>query len=391
MAATPRRPWTRHPKVVQLRTRSRLADAVVGTLDGFRVHQSTTGSTLVTYFGFISVFPLLLVFTTILGFVLQDDPELRQEIIDSTLSKLPLIGPQLASSPEALKGSVIALVVGLALALWSGTKAFVALQTALDNTNEVPLDERHNFVQVRVRALGGIVVIGLAQAGSAALSGVVTAAGLPALGNVGIVVGSALLNAAVLSFTYRWLTSDDSSFRSVLPGSLLAGALFSMLQVLGTTIIARSQANAESMYGDFTTTFVLLAWLSLHATVALIGAELNRALRTSPFWARDGRGAEPSPPETMSTGEIEQGDTEAGEIEQGDAGDGSTRDRRVLAATGARAGDTDGTSPDEARGTAAARVEQRGAGSAIVGLLVVSGLGWLTRLTGRPSDTSRHR
>lgn len=295
--AKPRLPWTRKPKVIDIRRRSRLIDAVVGTLDGFRVHQSSTGSALVTYYGFISIFPLFLVFTTILGFVLEGNPQLREDIVDSALSKLPLIGDKLASSPEALQGSVVALVVGLLLALWSGMKAFVALQTALDNTNEVAVDDRNSFVQVRLRALGGIVVIGLAQAGSAAINGVVTAAGLPAVGNVGLVVGTVLLNGLVLSFTYRWLTSRELTFRTVLPGSVLAGVLFALLQILGTTIIARSQANAESMYGDFTTTFTLLAWIGLHATVALMGAELNRSLVTSPYWSSGGTGSDPVAPE----------------------------------------------------------------------------------------------
>jgi uncharacterized BrkB/YihY/UPF0761 family membrane protein len=324
--AKPRLPWTRKPQVIDLRRRSRLVDALVGTLDGFRVHQSSTGSALVTYFGFISIFPLFLVFTTILGFVLEGNPELREDIVDSALSKLPLIGDQLATSPEALQGSVVALVVGLLLALWSGMKAFVALQTALDNTNEVPVDHRNSFVQVRIRALGGIVVIGLAQAGSAALTGVVAAAGLPALGNIGLVVGTAMLNALVLSFTYRWLTSRDLTFGTVIPGSLFAGAMFSVLQVLGTTIIARSQANADNMYGDFATTFTLLAWISLHATVALMGAELNRSLVTSPYWPGNGTGSDPVAPEL---GDVDGAGVEGAGVEgAGVAG-------RPLAAAGA--------------------------------------------------------
>jgi hypothetical protein len=204
-------------------------------------------------------------------------------------------------------------------------KAFVALQTALDNTNEVPVDDRNSFVQVRLRALGGIVVIGLAQAGSAALTGVVAAAGLPALGNVGLVVGTAVLNALVLSFTYRWLTSRDLTFRTVIPGSLFAGAMFSVLQVLGTTIIARSQANADNMYGDFATTFTLLAWISLHATVALFGAELNRSLVTSPYWPGNGTGSDPVAPEL--------GDADGDGDGDGDEGAGVAG--RPLAAVGA--------------------------------------------------------
>jgi membrane protein len=282
MASRP--PWTERPKVTELRRRSRLADALVGALDGFRRHQTGRSAALVAHFGFISVFPLFLVFTTILGFVLQDNPKLQQDIVDSALARLPLIGAKLAQSPQALEGSVVALLVGLLLAMWSGMKAFVALQGALDNTYEIAVDDRHGFAGTRVRALSAIGVIGVAQGVSAFLTGVVSAAGLSALSNVAIVVAAAVLNAAVLAFTYRWLTTAALTWREVVPGAVFAGAAFALLQVVGTTVIARSQSNAESIYGEFATVIALLAWLSLHATVALVGAELNRAIATSTRW-----------------------------------------------------------------------------------------------------------
>jgi len=279
-----RGPWTRHPRVIHLRRTFRPANIVFGTLDGFRIHQTGRSAALVSHFGFISVFPLFLVFTTILGFLLQDNPDLQESIVDSALAKLPLIGSRLASSPDALQGSVTVLVFGLLVALWSGLKAFVVLQGALDNTNDVALDDRHGFVATRLNALVGIGVVGLAQAASAFLTSVVTAASLTAMSNVLLVLAAAAVNTLVLGCTYRWLTSAAVTWRSVWPGAVLAGIGFSLLQVVGTTVIARTQENAESFYGDFAAVIALLAWLSLHAMAALVGAELNRAIATSPYW-----------------------------------------------------------------------------------------------------------
>ena len=273
---------------------------MVGTLDGFRIHQTGRSAALVSHFGFISVFPLFLVFTTVLGFVLEDNTDLQQSIVDSALAKLPLVGPTLASEPAALQGSVVALVLGLLLALWSGMKAFVALHAALDATNDIHVDDRHSFVQTRLRALGGIGIIGLAQGASAFLTSVVTAAGLPAFSNVLIVIAAAALNALVLAISYRWLTSADTTWRSTWPGAAVAGIGFAALQVVGTTVIARSQANASSVYGDFAAVIALLAWLSLHATLALVGAELNRARLTSPYWPPSAD-ATAAPPTDAST------------------------------------------------------------------------------------------
>ena len=118
---------------------------------------------LISHFGFLSVFPLLLVFTTVLGFVLQSHETLREDIIDSTLAQVPLIGQQISKDPSQLTGSTAVLIIGLLTSLWAGMKAFVAVHIALDDVDETPLDDRSNVVVVRLRALLGICYVGGAQ------------------------------------------------------------------------------------------------------------------------------------------------------------------------------------------------------------------------------------
>src|SRR5690348_4543950 len=84
----------------------------------FNDDQAGNLASLLAYYAFFSIFPLLLVFTTVLGFVLQNSPDLQQRISSTALGLLPIIGSQDPVHP--LRGSVFALVVGIALALWSG-------------------------------------------------------------------------------------------------------------------------------------------------------------------------------------------------------------------------------------------------------------------------------
>ena len=58
---------------------------------------------LITYYGFLSLFPLLLLLASILGFVLRGNEDLRQQILDSTLSQFPVISEQLRD-PQASAG-----------------------------------------------------------------------------------------------------------------------------------------------------------------------------------------------------------------------------------------------------------------------------------------------
>lgn len=270
--------WTEHPRVLNLRRRSAFADLLVLSATNYRLHRTGRNATLVAHFAFLSIFPLLLVFTTILGFVLENYPKVRESILDSAFSRIPILGPELAKHPERLQGNVYVLVVGLLVTLWAGMKAFNMLQFSLDDIAEVSLDERPNILRSRLRSLLGIAIVGGGQVAAAALTGFVGVTGVAILSRIGLILAAVLVNTAVLAASYRWLTMRPQSWRELAPGAILAGLGFAVLQVVGTAFVGRAISRASPVYGTFATVIGLIAWLSLHAMVALLGAELNRAL-----------------------------------------------------------------------------------------------------------------
>ena len=104
---------------------------------------------LVAYYAFFSIFPLLLVFTTILGFVLQHNSNLYEDVQKSVLGHFP--GLQLGTHP--LTGNVTALVIGLLASLWGGLGVTNAAQNAFDRIWAVPFKDRPDFLQSRLRGL----------------------------------------------------------------------------------------------------------------------------------------------------------------------------------------------------------------------------------------------
>ena len=270
--------WTEYSRVRALRARSRKADVAVQTIEGFRKHRSGRNAALIAHFGFLSVFPLLVVLTTVLGFVLQSHPNLQRDIIDSALAQLPFIGKQLATDPSKLHGDPFVLVIGLVASLWGGMKAFVAVHTALDDIAEQPLDDRSNLFITRLRALLGMAYIGGAQVGAAILAGLATVTGVLIVGKVLLAIGTVAINAGVLALSYRWLRTTRPAWRTVAPGAITGGLLFAALQLVGVAIVGRAIAKASPVYGDFASVIGLLTWLSLHAIIAIGGAELNAAL-----------------------------------------------------------------------------------------------------------------
>ena len=113
----------------------------------------------ITYYGFFAVFPLLLVLTTVLGFVLQRPPHLERSIVNSALGQFPVIG-QRAASRGSLHGSTLALGLGLAAALWAGMGVFLAAENAMNQLWGVPFKRRPDALPLAGRALLLLLVLG---------------------------------------------------------------------------------------------------------------------------------------------------------------------------------------------------------------------------------------
>jgi membrane protein len=226
----------------------------------------------------MSVFPLLAVLTTVLGFVLQDNPDLQKSIVDSALSKIPIVGEQIRKNPKGISGSIVILVLGILTSLWAGTKAFVATQTAMNEIWEVPLQQRPNLFNTRLKALQGIGIVGVAQIGSGVLTGIIGVSGVSWPLRILLAGAALIVNTLMLIATYRALTARRLRLQQLFPGAALAGFFFLALQVLTNTIVARSVKQAAPVYGNLSVVIALFAWLSLHATAALVGVEVNAAL-----------------------------------------------------------------------------------------------------------------
>jgi uncharacterized BrkB/YihY/UPF0761 family membrane protein len=271
-------PWTTSDRMTTLRGRHVTIDVFVDTLDGWRRHISGRNASVLAFFGFLSIFPLLLAATTILGFVLEGNEDLQQRIIDGALADVPVLGQQLEADPASLNGSRLALIIGLGAALWSATKAFVALQGAQDDIWEVDVDHRDAMPKQRGKALLGLVFIGAAQVGSVMITAVVNAAGLPEVGRVALLAATVTINIAVLAAMFRYLTAARPSWRDISPGAVIAGLLYSVLQYFGTGIVRQITSNAGDTYGQFALVLGLVTWLSLLSVSALMSTEFNAAL-----------------------------------------------------------------------------------------------------------------
>jgi uncharacterized BrkB/YihY/UPF0761 family membrane protein len=270
-------PWTTSDKVMELRERSHPFDVFAETMDGWRRHLAGRNASLLAFFSFISIFPLMLAAVTILGFVLEGNEELQRKVIDSAASEVPVLGQTLADNPDSINGNVFALVIGLGGALWASTKAFVGLQSALDDSWEVGVDDRDGLAAQRGKALLGIAIIAVSQIGTFVLAAIVNAAGLHAFSNVAIIGATVVINIVVIAAMYRFLTSYPTTWSDVLSGAVVAGIVFTVLQHFGTVIVQELADPENEALATINTILGLITWLGLIGITVIMCAELNAA------------------------------------------------------------------------------------------------------------------
>ena len=238
----------------------------------------------VTYYGFFALFPLLLVSTTVLGFVLQGHRHLEQSIVNSALGQFPVIGRELKQG--SLHGSGLALGLGLSAALWAGMGVFLAAQNAMNQLWGVPFNRRPNALLARGRALLMLLVLGGGALSTTLLAGLTTVGAQFGLSwKLASLALSTALNIVLFWVGFRLLTARDVSWRQLRGGAIAAGVLYAALQALGGYYVGHTLKHASDLYGTFGLVIGLLSWIYLTAHIALLAAEAN-VVASRRLWPR---------------------------------------------------------------------------------------------------------
>jgi membrane protein len=235
---------------------------------------------LITYYGFLSLFPLLLLLVTILGFALHGDPHLQAKLLDSALVQFPLFGSQLRESVHARAGSGLGLVVGILGTLYGCLGAAQAIQNALNRAWAVPRNSRPNPILSRLRSLLLVVVLGTGVLVTTALSGLTTGAGafgatVDAGVQIGAIVLAMLANIGLFMLAFRVLTARDVPTRHLRVGAVVAGIGWQLVQLLGTYLVSHVLKGSREAYGVFGLVLGLIAWIYLLSLVTVLAVEIN--------------------------------------------------------------------------------------------------------------------
>jgi YihY family inner membrane protein len=246
----------------------------VGVAKKYGDDEAGRHAALLAYYGFLSFFPLLLVFVTLLGYALANDQDLQQRVIDALTAQFPVFGTQITDSVTTIQGSGVGLAVGIVGTLWGGLGITRSAQDAMNAVWNLPRKDRPNYWLRLARGLGSLLLLVVFVFGATALAQL-GRIGSGIAGRLLLFTGSLTLNLLLLLVLFQVLTGRWVRWRRLLPGAVCGAVSWSVLQTLGVYVVDRQLERANLIYGVFAVVIVLLGWLYLSAQLLLYAAEVN--------------------------------------------------------------------------------------------------------------------
>ncbi|MHB8464473.1 MAG: YihY/virulence factor BrkB family protein [Acidimicrobiales bacterium] len=270
------RGWTRGLRAIDdWQQRRRLPAVVCGVVKKFGNDRGGMLAGIVTFYGFLSLFPMLLVAFTILGFVAGGPhSSLYRDIRTSALRDFPVVGDALKTE-NGLSGNGFALVAGLLGLLWGALGVTQAMQFAVDEAWDVPRQDRAAFFIRLAKGVAVLAVLGIGVAGTTVLTTIGTIVGNSVvIGAVGL-VGAVLVNVALFLAVFRLLSPKHLAWKDIAPGAVLAGCGWQVLQIVGQSLVRHNLKHTTVLYGQFAIVLGMISFLSLAAQLLMYSVELN--------------------------------------------------------------------------------------------------------------------
>lgn len=242
---------------------------------------------ILTFFAFISLFPLLLILTTVLGVVLRHYPGVQQRVLNSALVDFPVIGDQLKNNIRGFARSGVGLTISIITTAIGSLGLANAAQYVMNMLWDVPEDRRPGFPMSWLRSFGIIATMGLGVLSTTMLTAIGQWASNHAFdmaSQIGLLAASFALTGLLFWLGLRMATAPGVRTRDLFLGALIATVFWQGLQYLGGALAAHQLRHSSALYGVFGLVLGLVAWIYLltRLTLIAVATDVVRARRAWP-------------------------------------------------------------------------------------------------------------
>lgn len=240
---------------------------------------------LITYYGFLSLFPLILVALMVLQLLFENNASLRADVIANVGDFFPVLGNELENNIHSNNKSGWALVAAILITLYGTRGGADALRFALDNMWQIPRHKRAGFPKNILRSFG---VIGCAAAGfgaAVAVSSATSVLGHALWVKILLNIAGVVVISAVLVAVFRIATSRKIAIKDMVVGTVFGAVIIQLLLTFGGLLLKHYLKGMDSLYGTFAIVLGLLFWIYLLAQVLVYSIEID-TVRTLKLWPR---------------------------------------------------------------------------------------------------------
>lgn len=253
---------------------------IVAVIKRYNDDEAGNQSALITYYGFLSLFPLLLVLTSVLEIISNGNDQFKDKIISSAGSYFPILGDRLQSNIQGPNKTGIILFFALLFTFYGARGGADAFRNAINTLWHIPKDKRQSFPNTILGSFKIIIVGGVGLLSSALISTYATGLGRSFV----FQILASFISTIIITTTLYIVIDISLEEPSKLKFEIFLAALFSamgilLLQRLGGYILTNQLRNLNDLYGTFAIVLGLIFWIYLQAKVMLFAVVASIVLK----------------------------------------------------------------------------------------------------------------
>lgn len=276
-------------KIIQyldnLQRRYRLPAFIFAVIKKYGDDDAGRQAALLTYYAFLSLFPLLLVLTTLTEYLSSSHPGLQADIIQGATNYFPVLGAQLADHVNTLQKSGLALLIGILFTLYGAHGVADAFQRAVQHLWRIPHAQRAGFPKSLLKSLGIIMVAGVGFVAVSISVALAAATGHGWMFRLLSVLINLIIWFGLFILSLNITLPRHVPFKETRLAAMCAAVGLVILQVLGSYILARELKRLDALYSYFALSLGLLFWIYLQVQVLFYALEIA-AVRYQKLWPR---------------------------------------------------------------------------------------------------------
>lgn len=296
------KPQPKNIQVVQPKTAASIWGRLLSKIDNIQLNNHRLGfiyavlkkygddeggnqAALVTYYGFLSLFPLLVAALSLTELSIFRSTHLKSKVITALNNYFPLVGHQLENNVHSQSKEGLALGVSLLITIYGAKGVAAALRQAMNHIWQVPRAERSSWPKGTIRSLLVILTGGVGFIITGILSSYATGKG----GNIGLQIAAMLLSLILtfvaLIIVFKLSISRATEARFLVVGSIVAAIGLQIVQAAGGFLITHELKHFSSLYGSLALVFVILFWIYLQVRILFYATEID-SVRKFGLWPR---------------------------------------------------------------------------------------------------------